>query len=281
MTDCFTQIDLASSSSLASTESDISGQAGLYVYKDHSKFTVSVAWSPDGRWLATASHDKTVHIYRKLWTTGEGEEGGSKSAFAGLERVHTARFVVTPECVVFVPSTLTSTTSSSSSSSSNSTESIEGMEWELVVALRDTAHLCYIDCTAPTAASTTGVKPDLTTDQAQDSAEKQVDLRASSLPSFKARKVSLNEADWDTHVSFTPLCLSLSPDHKYLLIATDKGFHFVVRIGSSKRLRLLAGGHSCGDYGKPKVTIPLSHSRIVTIITIIVIIFVYLFFPPT
>ena len=241
-----------------------------------------MAWSPDGRWLATASHDKTVHIYRKLWTEGEGEEEGvSKSAFAGLERVHTARFVVTPECVVFVPSTLTSTTSSSSSSSSNSTESIEGMEWELVVALRDTAHLCYIDCTAPTAASTTGVKPDLTTDQAQDSAEKQVDLRASSLPSFKARKVSLNEADWDTHVSFTPLCLSLSPDHKYLLIATDKGFHFVVRIGSSKRLRLLAGGHSCGDYGKPKVTIPLSHSRIVTIITIIVIIFVYLFFPPT
>ena len=227
---------------------------------------MSVAWSPDGRWLATASHDKTVHIYRKLGTvtesTGEEGEDGTRRAFAGLERVHTARFVVTPECVVFVPSTLTTTSSSSSSSNNNSgsAELIEVLEWELVVALRDTAHLCYIDCTVPADASTKeGSRPDRKSDQTQDSAEQHVDQTASALPSFKARKVSLNEADWDTHVSFTPLCLSLSPDHQYLLIATDKGFHFVVRVGSSKRLRLLAGGHSCGDYGKPKVC--LSHRR--------------------
>jgi WD40 repeat protein len=55
-------------------------------------------------------------------------------------------------------------------------------------------------------------------------------------------------------VSFTPLYLALSPNMKYLLIATDKNMMFVVQVGHSKRLRLLAGGHSCGDYGKPKVS---------------------------
>jgi WD domain, G-beta repeat len=247
---------------------------------------VSVAWSPDGRWLATASHDKTVHIYRPLGTIhstegGEGEGGGSRRSFTGLERVHTARFVVTPECLVFVPTSLTTSSSSSSnsnsSSDSDSNDSSGVVEWELVVALRDTAHLSYIDCTAPPAAAAA-----VAIDRSQNSVEKHVNNTAatvSTLPSFKARKVSLNEADWDTHVSFTPLCLSLSPDHKYLLIATDKGFHFVVRVGHSKRLRLLAGGHSCGNYGKPKVCIRMCIIFII-IFNIIIIIISSLFFSP-
>lgn len=35
-------------------------------------------------------------------------------------------------------------------------------------------------------------------------------------------QVSLNENDWDTHVSFTVMSLMASPDRKYLLGATDK-----------------------------------------------------------
>lgn len=35
-------------------------------------------------------------------------------------------------------------------------------------------------------------------------------------------QVSLNEKDWDTHVSFTVMSLAASPDGKYLLGATDK-----------------------------------------------------------
>lgn len=35
-------------------------------------------------------------------------------------------------------------------------------------------------------------------------------------------QVSLNENDWDTHVSFTVMSLVASPDRKYLLGATDK-----------------------------------------------------------
>lgn len=39
------------------------------------------------------------------------------------------------------------------------------------------------------------------------------------------RQVSLNEKDWDTHVSFTVMSLAASPDGKYLLGATDKSRH--------------------------------------------------------
>jgi hypothetical protein len=57
---------------------------------------------------------------------------------------------------------------------------------------------------------------------------------------YAQRNVSLNEAEWDTHVSFNPLNLSLSPDRKYLLVATDKNMHIVLRVGTNKRLRTLA-----------------------------------------
>jgi len=37
----------------------------LQAFSDHSKYVVSVKWSPGGQYLATASHDKTVNIYRE------------------------------------------------------------------------------------------------------------------------------------------------------------------------------------------------------------------------
>lgn len=88
----------------------------------------------------------------------------------------------------------------------------------MIIGLRDSAHLVYLDCN-----------------------------------SFETQRlVSLNEQEWDTHVSYTPLHLSTSPDGKLLLIATDKSLHYVVHTGTNKRVRTLAG-HSCGDYGKPSV----------------------------
>ena len=35
-------------------------------------------------------------------------------------------------------------------------------------------------------------------------------------------QVSLNENEWDTHVSFTVMAMAASSDGKYLLGATDK-----------------------------------------------------------
>jgi len=62
---------------------------------------------------------------------------------------------------------------------------ITGPSWDLIIALRDSHSLCYIDCST-----------------------------------LKSRTVSLNEHVWDTHVSFTPLNLSLSSDRKYLLVGS-------------------------------------------------------------
>jgi WD40 repeat protein len=164
-------------------------------------------------------------------------------------KVHTARFMVTPECAVFVKSSgatstekrgngttaatatdasdiVSTTLSPNSRGVSGSQRDVEmdlegggGAEWELVIALRDTPHLTYLNTRI-----------------------------------FEQRFISLNEADWDTHCSFTPLHLAVSPNLKYLLVATDKNFHFITAIGASKRLRTLAGGHTCGDFGKPKAS---------------------------
>lgn len=92
-----------------------------------------------------------------------------------------------------------------------------GTEYDLVLGMRDSAHLTYINCTT-----------------------------------FASREVSLNENSWDTHVSFIPLYLAPSPCGGRLLVATDKHMHLVLRTGTNVRLQVLSG-HSCGDYGKPVV----------------------------
>jgi WD40 repeat protein len=73
-----------------------------------------------------------------------------------------------------------------------------------------------------------------------------------NLQTFEQKQISMNENDWDTHISFTPLYLSVSPNNKYLLIATDKNMHIVLKIGTNKRVRTLTG-HNCSDFGKPIV----------------------------
>ena len=93
----------------------------------------------------------------------------------------------------------------------------QGTEYDLVLGMRDTAHLTYINCTT-----------------------------------FHSREVSLNENAWDTHASFVPLYLAPSPCGGRLLVATDKHMHIVLRTGTNVRLQILSG-HSCGDFGKPVV----------------------------
>lgn len=88
---------------------------------------------------------------------------------------------------------------------------------ELIIALRDSSELVYMNC---------------------------VD--------FTQRQISLNERAWDSHPSFVPLQLSLSPDRRHLLIATDKSMHIVLQLGTNTRVRTLAA-HSMGEFSKPRV----------------------------
>lgn len=43
----------------------------------HAKFVVRVAFSPDGKWLATASYDRTIALYSLDPATGPAPPGGA------------------------------------------------------------------------------------------------------------------------------------------------------------------------------------------------------------
>lgn len=209
------------------------------LFKDHSKYVTRIVWCPNGSYLATASMDKSVILY----SASEGN----------FNRKCTLRFAVTPEAIVFAPSskdTRAAMTSSQSAASLQSSETnlfcsplfmptktsdqtatdvdvevevadgslADDVSWDLIVGLRDTHYLLYVNCS--------------TLDQ---------------------DKVSLNERDWDTHVSFTPLYLALSPSRKYLLVATDKDLHLLLLLGTSIRIKTFSE-HKCGNYGRPIVS---------------------------
>jgi len=101
-------------------------------------------------------------------------------------------------------------------------EALVFVGYELVVALRGLAHLLY--CA----------------------------LSSEDTSSVVTREVSLNEQEWDRHVSFTALCLSVSPDGKYLAVATDGDLLLVLKVGSNQRVKVLVG-HNSGEYAKPSL----------------------------
>jgi WD40 repeat protein len=170
--------------------------------KYHSKYVIGVRFSPAATYMATASYDKSVNVFRKRsdWVCDDNSE--SSNPTEAFEKFKTMQFQETPESIVFAS------------------------EHELIVGLRGLPHLLYID-----------------------------------LLTFTQRNVSLNEHDWDLHVSFAPLALSVSPCAKYLLVATDKHMHLVLKLGTNRRLRILTG-HSSGDYGKPSLAWDASGSYI-------------------
>lgn len=98
--------------------------------------------------------------------------------------------------------------------------------WDVILALRDCSYLTYVHT-----------------------------------ESMETRQVSLNEADWDTHCSFTALHLSLSPCSRYITVATDKDLHLVYQLGTNSRLRLFSA-HVSGDYGNPRTAWDISGSYV-------------------
>lgn len=155
-------------------------------HKDHTKYCIALKWSSDGRYLASAGHDKVLNLYRN---TDSGE----------IIKYQSIQFPQTPESLIFTTPI-------------NDSNEVP----ELIVGLRGLSSLVYLQIEG----------------------------------TFEQRQVSMNEKEWDTHVSFTPLYLSISPNQKYLLISTDKHMHIIVRLGTNQRVRVLTG-HACGDYGKP------------------------------
>jgi WD40 repeat protein len=136
-----------------------------------------------------------------------------------VEKIATFRYESIPESIAFAPCMTSSSNNTTSVLLSDIIISSEVNAYDLIVGLRDDTNLRYINC------QNTSVQ----------------------------KLVSLNERDWDTHCSFTPLQMSLSPNNKYLLVATDKNYHILYALRTNKRVRIFSD-HTCNEYGKPKIS---------------------------
>mmetsp|Transcript_6124 Transcript_6124/g.9241 ORF Transcript_6124/g.9241 Transcript_6124/m.9241 type:complete len:427 (-) Transcript_6124:31-1311(-) len=187
-------------------------ETGVGVWRNHTKYVVSVGWSDEGKYLFTCSHDKSVVLYRRRVVEGSCEG-------VDLEVVSQMRFQSTPECAIFAPYSVVTPALVAAGKLPPSTED-PGPESApyLVMGLRDSPYLLYVHS-----------------------------------ETLSRAEVSVNEHDWDTHVSFAPLHMALSPCGGRILVATDKDMHIIYVTGTNTRVRVLAGGHSCDSYGRPKV----------------------------
>jgi COMPASS component SWD3 len=72
----------------------------VHSFQDHTKYTVAVKWSHCGCFFASASHDKTVGIYKR-----QGEDAAEGGAVGGgvFTKVQTFYFNGCVEALVFLP----------------------------------------------------------------------------------------------------------------------------------------------------------------------------------
>mmetsp|Transcript_11740 Transcript_11740/g.37366 ORF Transcript_11740/g.37366 Transcript_11740/m.37366 type:complete len:373 (+) Transcript_11740:27-1145(+) len=77
-------------------------------------------------------------------------------------------------------------------------------------------------------------------------------LRYVDLATMAETRVSLNASVWDTHVSFDVLSLAVSPDRKYLAVATSKHRHVVYRARENAHVRVLTG-HASDDFANTRI----------------------------
>lgn len=141
-------------------------------FKDHQKYVVQGLFSPgEGRYMATASYDRTVCVYLMA------EEGSELPTYRLLKQL--GPFVGNVETMCFA---------------SDNT---------LVLGVRDDNYLHYIH-----------------------------------LETMQSRRVNMN-ATGDDWVSFSPICISLSPDKSQLLCTTDheSGRTILFATGESRQIQ--------------------------------------------
>ena len=175
----------------------------------------------------SASHDKTVLLYeidKRACSDTLGDSSTTPTPTVNVTLKYKLSLKEIPEDVIFCYLPAGFTEEGFTMSEHSSS----GKELHIIVPTRGVAHLTYISC-----------------------------------ETLKHKNVSLNDQEWDTHCSFNVLHMSVSPDGKSLLVATDKDFHIIMRIGTNKRLSLLAG-HMCNEYGKPKTSWDVSGKYVIS-----------------
>ena len=182
--------------------------AQVQLLEKHSKWAVGVQFSPCGSFLATLGHDHQAHLYTRVRAAPAAaaaaaaeyvQECGVRCTSASLhyEPLGVVLFPNTPEAFLFVPALC---------------RGPRDAGYRLLVAVRGSSHLQSVSLSHTKMLQSAGLNSVL------------------PVPFVPAvtNFLGLNEQVFDTHLSFAPLQLSLSPDGKHLLVATDKDFHFAL-----------------------------------------------------
>ncbi|KAJ3018094.1 hypothetical protein HKX48_003170 [Thoreauomyces humboldtii] len=183
---------------------DVRTGVAVQSWKDHGKYVVRAKFSPDGRWFATGSYDRNVHVYRRV----EGREEAEPPKY---EKVHSVQFRGAVESLCFLPPVNAEDSAGSATSTVTPTTASGPLAiYTLVVGSRDDNCLHYIDMDPSRAYPSTPYN------------------------------MNANGDDW---ISFTAMDISPSPSGRHLAVYTDSkaGRIILFRARTSTQARNLWG----------------------------------------
>ncbi|PWN43411.1 WD40 repeat-like protein [Ceraceosorus guamensis] len=193
---------------------DLLSRQSVQALRHHTKFVVRVAHSLCGRYLASASYDRTIRIYKRDFTIPQrqevarvlDEDDSELVPFnPDYQLVHTIETRTNPEALLFVSASLSPTISPSSSAAENEsvaqtkTEAKRG--WLAYTARED---CCLYFCALPIGGNVSS----------------QSEQRAAT-PDFEVVRFNTNANQHDFHVSYSLLALSLHPLGTHISIQTS------------------------------------------------------------
>ncbi|EGD82211.1 hypothetical protein PTSG_02882 [Salpingoeca rosetta] len=203
----------------------------------HRKYVVRVRWSPCGQYFATASYDGTAELWaRGTSTRSKGDDGGSgngDNSGEEYERLQQFHFEGNVECVTFAPPLDTAADTGGDGDDNNSDDGDddgddgddnngsggddgkEGRPGQLLICARGECCLHVYDIAC-----------------------KQTDY------------INMNEL-LDDYVSFSAMDACVSPDGRYVLVATDRD-RLILLSRQHKCLLKVFYGASNGQYSNPR-----------------------------
>ena len=195
----------------------------VFVHTAHRKYVVQLAWSPCGKYLASASHDWSVTLFEMDVATLAVKVLKVLQYSGAIESVAFSDVAVPAGAIDYSQGKQPSS-SSSSAATTSAPESTSASD----AAATSAAATSAAATSAAASASSSSLSPAAA---APASSSCEVELAVSvrsdnklyfvTVPSLATRTMNMN-AFGDDFVSFTAMVVSYSPSGKYLLVSTDK-----------------------------------------------------------